>query len=266
MERIFEALEKNNNLTNEVKQRIQTDIILLVNTFSNVNIDNVAQKIENLKIEALPKLGEYEDIKIVDDSKILVSKTALETKDAYNISMQCVLKALFPSHNQKLEAIHNGMTEMIANALTGGSSESDEYLVCELLNCVIEPENENVNILLNSYLNGNFSLIIPVLEEKLGLDLTNDLLNMSNQNYMRRKIDGQSLFPDMEKYLIDAFYKQNPSIKATNDFDNRLILDPRFFDEKANDYMGLYDVANYYDNLRASYYTNYQVEEQVKTL
>lgn len=265
MEEIINALKENNNLTEEVKLKIEQDIINLVNIFPNIDKTNIAKKIKNIKIEALPKLGEYEDVKVSNDT-VLVSKSALETKDAYNISMQGLLKALFPNNNPKLEALHNGMTEMIANTVVGNSSESDEYYTCELLDLVIDPESRESGLLENSYLNGNFSLIIPFLEDKLGKEQSDDFLNMSNQNYMTRNNSNQSLFPEMEKYLIDAFFRQNPTIKATNDFDSKLVLDSRFFDENANKYIGLFEVADYYDNLRLDYYNTYESKEQVKTI
>lgn len=266
MEEIVNALNENRNLTEEIKLRIKNDIINLINIFPNIDKTNISEKLKDLKIEALPKLGEYEDVKSLGNSEILLSKTAVENKDVYNITTQCLLKALFPNTNPKLEALHNGMTEMIANSIVGNSSESDEYYTCELLSLVIDPENNNEDILTNAYLNGNFSLIIPFLEDKLGKEMTNDFLNMSNQNYMTRNNDSQSLFPEMEKYLINAFFKQNPSIKASNDFDGKLVLDSRFFDDKANRYIGLFEVADYYDNLRLNYYTNYEQKEQVKTI
>ena len=266
MEEIVNALKENSNLTEEVKLRVEQDIINLINIFPNIDKTKITERLKSLKIEALPKLGEYEDVKSVGNAEVLVSKVALETKDAYNISMQCLLKALFPNNNSKLEALHNGMTEMIANTIVGNSSESDEYYTCELLSLVIDPESEQADLLENSYLNGNFSSIIPFLEDKLGKETTEEFLNMSNQNYMTRSNSSQSLFLDMEKCLIEAFFKQNPTIKATNDFDNKLVLDTRFFDDKANRYMGLFDVADYYDNLRLAYYTNYEQKEQVKTL
>lgn len=40
----------------------------------------------------------------------------------------------------------------------------------------------------------------------------------------------------------------------TANFDNKLILDPRFFDEEATRYTGLYEVADMYDNLKKNYY------------
>ena len=209
--------------------------------------------------------GEYEDVKSVNDS-VLVSKNAVENKDVYNITTQCLLKSLFPNHNQKLEALHNGMTEMIANVLSGYSSESDEYYTCELLELVVDPDGIKEGLLTSSYLNGNFSFIIPFIEDKLGKDNADIFLDMTNQNYMRRNNDSQSLFPEMEKCLIAAFYSQNPTIKATNDFDSKLILDSRFFDEKANKYIGLFEVADYYDNLRLDYYNKYDQKEQVKTI
>ena len=45
MERIFEALEKNKNITNEVKQVIKEHVMLIIDTFPNVEIDNIITKL-----------------------------------------------------------------------------------------------------------------------------------------------------------------------------------------------------------------------------
>ena len=254
MTELKEALNSNPYLTDEVKNDMNSNLEVLFNAFPNIDIDYTKDKLRKLQIEALPRLGEYEDVKCSDLNLVRVSRESLEEKDGNNMSMQILLKGLFPNGNSKLDALYNGMTEMIANSLVGGSSFSDEYFICELLEEIINLDGEEFDTMETAYLSGNISLIVPFSEDKVGTNLSNQLFDMCNQNYMRRKTSGQSLFPEIEKYLIEAFYKQNPSMTATANFDNKLILDPRFFDEEATRYTGLYEVADMYDNLKKNYY------------
>lgn len=254
MMEILEALKSNPYLTEEVKKDMENNLRKLFSVFPNIDINYVIDKLGKLQIKSLPRLGEYEDVKCITGDLVCVSKDSLEAKDGNNISMQILLKGLFPNVNPKLEAIYNGMTEMIANTLVGGSSESDEYFICELLEEIINLDGDEFDTLETAYLSGNISLIVPFIEEKMGTNLLNQLLDMCNQNYMRRKTDGQSLFPEIEKNLITTFYKQNPNKEAVEHFDSKLILDPRFFEERANQYVGLYEVADTYDNIRNDYF------------
>lgn len=249
------ALNANHYLTNEIKMDMESNLNVLLNAFPNIDIDYVKDKLKDLSIKPLPKLGEYEDVKS-SSNVVYVSTDSLEEKDGKNINMQILLKGLFPNTNNKLTALYNGMTEMIANSLVGGSSLSDEYFICELLEEIINLDGEEFDTMETAYLSGNISLIVPFIEEKMGANMSNQLLDMCNQNYMRRKTNGQSLFPEIEKNLIESFYSLNPPKTSINNFDSKLVLDPRFFDDKANQYMGLYEVADMYDNLKNTYHIN----------
>lgn len=248
MEKILEALEQNIRLTAEVKKDILFNLYLLLNKYPNIEENYLAARLRNLEILSLPKLGEHEDIKS-DGNRVFVSPNALEEKDPQNMSMQILLKGLFPNSNPDLEALYNGTTEMIANSILGESSWSDEYVTCDLLQEVMNLDNMHDNFE-NTYFSGNFDMILPYLQTCFTPLYTEQILSMCNQNYMRKKTQDVSLFPEIEKLLIDVFYSKFPSKKSADRFEVKLLLDPRLFGEDEYKYTSLHTVAEFHDMLK----------------
>lgn len=171
-------LDTNNYLSEEIKKQIFELINLFHQTFPNINLDKLKEKIGNVKVG---KISLYErkgpvvyDIK---NNEILFSKKCLEDDyDVNHLMMKGLIAVISTSSNDdyygfnknnSLYALTLGFTEMLANTLVGNEGKCDfeeELLATNLISQIIGKD-----IMFDAFFNNDAETIFKkMLEAEVG--------------------------------------------------------------------------------------------------
>ena len=176
LEQIKTNLFSNQSLANEVKEQIFKLISLFHQTFPDVNLENLSNRIKDVKIG---KVTIYERkgpvVYDVINNEILLCKKSLEGDyDADHMMMKSIIAMISAcdnyygfNKNNSLYALTIGFTEMLANTLVGneGICEfEEELLATNLISKIIGRD-----IMFDAYFNNDAETIHKkLLEAEVG--------------------------------------------------------------------------------------------------
>ncbi|MBR3897698.1 MAG: hypothetical protein IKJ43_00265 [Bacilli bacterium] len=142
-------LDENQNITEDVKDNLLELITTFNDTFSDVNLDNLKERLKSLKIKResmyLTKLPcEYKPF----NNEILVNVGRFEQCDARHWLMHALLGIItakenyygFNNSDNKFVALNEGYTEIITNNLVGDVDNNfftDEIIMTNLIAKII---------------------------------------------------------------------------------------------------------------------------------
>ncbi|MCI8778468.1 MAG: hypothetical protein HFI87_04905 [Bacilli bacterium] len=172
MNQIKEALDNNNNISNSVKDNLLTLINIFHQTFPNVELENLKNRLQSLVIESGSKYV-YKEVSDYNptSNKLTLNMSELEKNhDIKHVLMYQLLNIITAKNNyfgfskdHKLIALNIGYTEILTNNLVGNDSEieyhSDEVIATNLIANMIGND-----ILFKSYFTNDFNLINNTLE------------------------------------------------------------------------------------------------------
>lgn len=172
MNQIREALDNNNNISNSVKDNLLTLINIFHQTFPNVELENLKNRLQSLVIESGSKYV-YKEVSDYNptSNKLTLNMSELEKNhDIKHVLMYQLLNIITAKDNyfgfskdHKLIALNIGYTEILTNNLVGNDSEieyhSDEVIATNLIANMIGND-----ILFKSYFTNDFNLINNTLE------------------------------------------------------------------------------------------------------
>lgn len=176
---IKNTLDKNKNLSSEVKDNLFELIVVFNKEFSDIKLDNLNDKLKDLKISKISslltkKVSKYDYKKNI----IYFNEKELEKDyDARHLLMFDLLQIISSKENYngfnaegKFEALNLGYTEMMANYLVGNSCEKmlypHESVMIGLLGCIVDEK-----VLRISYFNNDHKLLIDTIKN-IGIDLS----------------------------------------------------------------------------------------------
>ncbi|MCI9434204.1 MAG: hypothetical protein HFI86_02850 [Bacilli bacterium] len=172
MNQIREALDNNNNISNSVKDNLLTLINIFHQTFPNVELENLKNRLQSLVIESGSKYV-YKEVSDYNptSNKLTLNMSELEKNhDIKHVLMYQLLNIITAKDNyfgfskdHKLIALNIGYTEILTNNLVGNDSEieyhSDEVIATNLIANMIGND-----VLFKSYFTNDFNLINNTLE------------------------------------------------------------------------------------------------------
>lgn len=173
LETVKNNLDSNSALTEEVKEQIFELIVLFHQTFPNVSLNTLNDRIKDVKIGKIT-IYERKGPVVYDALKneILLSRNSLE-KDEYDIRhlmMKGVLGLISAgdnffgfNKNDSLYALNLGFTEMLANMLVGNEGKCDyeeELIATNLISQIIGRDT-----LFDAYFNNDAETVYKKLLE-----------------------------------------------------------------------------------------------------
>lgn len=171
VEEIQNSLEKNQNLTQELKNDLIELTSLFHEKFPEISLENLNNRLLDLKIEPLNRYLTKEVSKYDPVSNILmINEERLEKDvDAKHILMYELLSILTAkdnytgfNFNHQFEALNIGYTEILANYLVGNETEefvhADEIIATNLISISIGND-----ILLHSFFNNDYMTLTKSL-------------------------------------------------------------------------------------------------------
>lgn len=176
MNQIRETLDKNNNLNNSVKENVFELINIFHETFPNVDLQNLNNRLGSLIIESGSKYVYKEISNYNPVSNILTLNMSELGKDhdVRHILMYELLHIITAKDNyvgfdkdHKLIALNTGYTEILTNNLVGNDSDI-EYHMDEVIATNLIANMIGNDIMFKSYFTNDFDSINNILE-KAGL-------------------------------------------------------------------------------------------------
>ena len=168
--KIKESLNLNPYLTDDIKESIYELTTIFNNQFPEIDLSNLATKLETLQIEKgsrflVKNLSEYNPV----ENKILIALSQLDDDaDCKHLLMRELLNVMtskndFTGFNidNKYVGLNVGYTEILANLLIGTESiceYEDEVIAANLMISLIGDEN-----VFNAYFNNDINLILNVV-------------------------------------------------------------------------------------------------------
>ncbi len=172
LDEIKTNLSNNQSLTPEVKDEMLQLIILFHQTFPNVSLETLKEKIKNVKVGKIT-IYERRGPVVYDpvNNEILLSRKSLEGDyDARHLMMKGLLGLIAScdnyygfNKNDSLYALNIGFTEMLANTLVGNDGICDfeeELLATNLISRIIGKD-----ILFDAYFNNDAEVVYKKLLE-----------------------------------------------------------------------------------------------------
>lgn len=174
IEVVFETLKKNSNIDNEFKELIQELIIIFTQFFPNVDLTNLNNRLENLKIIKSNKLvsNDIIDYNSVTNELIFNLEEIMKDYDLRHVLMHGLLRIITAhdntfgfNQNDRFIALNIGYTEIITNFIIGNNSDltlfDDEVIATNLIADVIGHD-----VLFQAYFTNNANLVASSLVDK----------------------------------------------------------------------------------------------------
>ena len=173
IDNITTSLEKNKNITKEVREGIIELVILFHKNFPNVSLENLNKRLRSIKIEKTSKF-EKSHISSYNSKKNILyfnSEELSKEYDAKHIMMFELLNIITSTDTQtgfntdnRFLALNVGFTELLANFLVGNNGEKlvypDEAIMTNLITSIIGFEN-----MLYAYFNNDSKYLLNKLIE-----------------------------------------------------------------------------------------------------
>ena len=171
LEDIKVSLDSNNNLTDEIRNKLYFLTSVLNNKFKGIKLDTLNEK---LKTVQLGRIGVFEKKGVyfydVIENKIMLSKKLKMNYDLDHIFMKAILEMATStgkytgfSSDDRLRVLNLAYTEILANYIIGNEGDTDleeEMLVANLLSHVVGKDT-----LFNSYFSNNGAPIIEAMQD-----------------------------------------------------------------------------------------------------
>lgn len=173
LEELKGIIEKNKNLTSEIKDNILSLCKTFTKTFPSVSLGHLKKNLEDLKIEKVSKHVTNEYAYYVGQTNTLYInyKKISDDDDVKHIMMHQLLNIItfngsFSGFNENnfLKALNIGFTEILTNNLVGNDGDvsyyDDEVVATNLLSDIVGFET-----LLKAYFENNSNLVLQSLIE-----------------------------------------------------------------------------------------------------
>lgn len=170
VETIKNTLNKNQNITPEVKENLLELIELFHKKFPDIDLNNLNERLKTLIIRResmfLVKLPcEYNP----HTNEILINLGRFEESDARHWMMHCLLGVMtakdtyygFNNEDDKLVALNDGYTEMMTNYLVGDVEDNfffDEIVIANLIGKIIGED-----ILFDAYFSNDSKKVLEAM-------------------------------------------------------------------------------------------------------
>ena len=168
LDRIKSSLALNGNISQNVKDTIFDLVVIFNNSFPEINLDNLDQKLKTLSITKLNKFINN-DISMYDFRKNILYFNPKEFESGYDakLVMMYELLNIITSNNyqtgfnsdSKFEALNVGYTSILANYLVGNEGEKQLYpreaVVTNMLSVVV-----GLDVFKQAYFENNAKLLI----------------------------------------------------------------------------------------------------------
>lgn len=161
-------MDKNQNLSNEIKDNLLSLCEIVMKKFPNINFDYLKKNLESLKIE---KVGKYVSNEIAyyngNTNTLFINYSKITDKDdVKHIMMHQLLNIITYNgyfsgfdENNFLKALNIGFTEILTNNLVGNEGDisyfDDEVVATNLLSQIV-----GFDILFQAYFNNNASMVL----------------------------------------------------------------------------------------------------------
>lgn len=172
VDQIRETLNKNNNISDEVKNNLFDLVIIFNKTFPNVDLENLNNRLSNLTIASGSKYV-YQEVSNYNPTTNVLSLNLEELKknhDMKHVLMFELLHIITAKDNNvgfdrdhKLIALNTGYTEILTNNLVGNESDID-YHIDEVIATNVIANMIGNDIMFKAYFTNDFDLINNVLE------------------------------------------------------------------------------------------------------
>ena len=258
VDEVIKNLSSNVNLNNEVKDNLKELVIVFNNSFPNVDLTNLNNRIGNLKIVGANKFIVKEIAKYDINSNTL-NINALELSkeyDAKNILMHQLLNIISSRNittgfikSNAYVAIHEGYASIVANNLVGNSSDQNPYLEEEVLVNLLGQITSLEEIETAYFSNNSAPLISNLIQMNNTPKEIKQLMDLAKYNFESRSIPNQSSqLGDIQKRLIMMFAKKSNLIEVDiNNFKNQLCGNSAIFGNEKNRYKGIDGIYDYYN-------------------
>lgn len=124
---------------------------------------------------------------------------------------------------------------------------TDESVVVNLVGSIV-----GLDVILATRFNDDPKFLYTALENRgVDLETVKNILNQMNYNLRMNTILNQSMLADIEKAVIDAFSKANPTLSAIDTFARQLVTNPEYM-ESTQEYNGLDNVDSYFKVVSAN--------------
>lgn len=149
LDQIKNSLDANSNLTKEIKTKIFELVIILHNKFPNLNLDKLNEKLKTVNIGRISKFerkGTY-SYDVLKNEILFSSSRLADDYDLNHLFMKAILEMASSTNSytgfksdEKLRALNDAYTEILANYLIGNEGISDleeEILVTNLISHIV---------------------------------------------------------------------------------------------------------------------------------
>lgn len=232
MSQIGESLDKNNNITKEVKQDILTLINIFHQKFPNVDLQNLTDRLSNLVIQSGSKYvyKEVSDYNPTSNTLTLNMDELNKDHDIKHVVMSNLLHIITSKEDmvgfdkdKKFVALNTGYTEILTNNLVGNDSDM-EYYNDEVISTNLIANMIGNDIMFKAYFTNDIKLISDTLENA---GLMEKIIPAMNFNYYDKDSSNlaQNLL-EMSKVSLNngtyskmsaLFDREVPSSKCFND-------------------------------------------------
>ena len=201
IEDVLNNLYKNENLTDLVKQDLDSLITLFYESFSNVSLENITQRIKTLSFENVNSFLSKKTMHYNEGTNaIQINVKSLETSENIKYHyMKTLLDMIVLNkrdQNHLLDAYNDGMKTIIASFLTGRDENekvTPEESLVQIINNIIG-SNDAFNI----YFRSDPSLLVDALTRE-GMQMESIIPFLENMNYDKK----------MRDTLMKSSYQEN---------------------------------------------------------
>ncbi len=168
IEEIKGIIDKNKNLSSEIRDNILSLISIFIEKFPNVSLENLKRNLSTLKIEKVSKYvsNDYAYYNGISNTLYINYNKITDNDDVKHIMMHQLLDIItyngsFSGFNQNnfLKALNIGFTEIITNNLVGNDGDvsyyDDEVVATNLLAIIV-----GYDVLEKCYFENNAKLVI----------------------------------------------------------------------------------------------------------
>lgn len=170
LDQIKNSLDANYNLNKEIKVKLFELVIILHNKFPKLNLDKLNKKLKTVKIGRISKFekkGTY-SYDVIKNEILFSSNRLVDDYDLDHLFMKAILEMTASTDkytgfksDEKLRALNEAYTEILANYLVGNEGISDleeEILVTNLISHVVGKD-----VMFDSYFSNNGKPIIEAM-------------------------------------------------------------------------------------------------------
>ena len=171
LENVYNAIDSNSNIDNNVKEDIKELITIFNKTFPNIDLSAFAKRVANLKIEKSNKFINKRVVKYNHNTNILEFNVDEINKgyDMKHILMHGLLNIISSNdtqsgfnYNDKFKALNAGYTEILTNNLVGNDGELS-YLDDEVISTNLIASMIGNDVLFDSYFNNDTNKLVQAL-------------------------------------------------------------------------------------------------------